>query len=103
MTHDDDKAGAAVVRRFSSVALRRGDDVIVSTSSGALEWKPVVKRSEEANLLGIVIREYCQEITAHSSVHFQKQAIASAMAHFGRSERTIKEALSITASSSAAE
>jgi hypothetical protein len=103
MTHDDDKAAAAIVRRFSSVALRRGDDVIVSASSGALEYRRLLNSREEAKLLRSVIREHCQEVTAHSSVRYQKEAIASAMARFDRCERTIKDALSITASSSAAE
>jgi hypothetical protein len=99
MAHSDDD----MVRRFSSIALRRGDDVLV----GASGRKTLIETSsEEAQLRRIMIREYCeQELTAHSS-RIQKQAVTSAMAHFGLKERAIKAALyekpiSTTASSSA--
>ena len=103
MTHSDDD----LVRRFSSVALRRGQYVIsVSTRVGIVDRRPIIETSsQEAQLLRIMIREYCQqELTAHSS-RLQKQAITSAMTHFKKSESTIKQALyeqpfSITAPSS---
>jgi hypothetical protein len=105
MTHDIDKAGAAVVRHVSSVALKRDGYVIVSSSSGALESKALLKSSQEADLLRSAIRERYQELRALSSVRYryQKQFISILKAEFDRGERTIKQALSITALSSAAE
>jgi hypothetical protein len=97
MVHSDDD----LVRRFSSVALRRGENVIADTKRKLIETS-----SEEAQLRRIMIREYCQrELTAHSS-RLQKQAITSAMTHFKLKERAIKDALyekpiSITAPSNA--
>jgi hypothetical protein len=103
MAHSDDD----MVRRFSSVALRRGERVIsASTCIGIAEKTLIETSSQKAQLNRIMIREYCQqELTAHSS-RLQKQAITSAMAHFGLKERAVKEALyekpiSTTASSSA--
>lgn len=105
MTHNDDD----LARRFSSVAFPRGEYVVTaSTCIGIAERKPVMASGQEAQLLRIMIREYCQpELAAHSSFGSQKPVITKAMKHFSRSERTIKQALyeqpiSLTASSRAA-
>jgi hypothetical protein len=74
-THSDDD----LVRRFSSVALRRGEHVIADTKRKLIETS-----SEEAQLKRIMIREYCRQegLTEHSSFGFQKHVITKAMAHF---------------------
>lgn len=59
MAHSDDD----LVRRFTSIALRRGDDVLsASTGVGAAERKTLIETSSQgAQLRRIMIREYCQQ------------------------------------------
>jgi hypothetical protein len=101
--HANNKAKAAILRQLSSIpALKCGDDGIVYLSaSGALEYYRLPTSSWEARLaLYPAIRKHCDAITAHTS-NSQKVAITSAMEEFGKGERTIKQALSITALSNA--